>query len=168
MADWILAICTAIGAVVYLNADSKLPQLQVGDPMGPQVFPALIGIGLICSALLLMAEAWRKETWRKETWRKHGPSGAQPRPDHDRGAKEPRHHRIVLAGMVLWTALYYLAFEPIGYLVSTLVYMFVLLAWFNRGRWLVNAACALGFTLAAYAVFTRFLQVALPQGVFGA
>jgi putative tricarboxylic transport membrane protein len=156
MADWILAICTAIGAVVYLNADSKLPQLQVGDPMGPQVFPALIGIGLICSALLLMVE----------TWRKHGPSSARPRPD--RGVPELRHHQIVLAGMVLWTALYYLAFEPIGYLVSTLVYMFVLLAWFNRGRWLVNAACALGFTLAAYAVFIRFLQVALPQGVFGA
>jgi len=47
MGDWVLAICTAIGAVVYLNADSKLPQLQVGDPMGPQVFPALIGIGLL-------------------------------------------------------------------------------------------------------------------------
>ena len=70
--------------------------------------------------------------------------------------------------MVLWTALYYFAFEPLGYLVSTLVYMFVLLACFNRGRWLVNAACAVGFTLIAYAVFTRFLQVALPQGVFGA
>jgi putative tricarboxylic transport membrane protein len=103
-----------------------------------------------------------------ETWRRHGPAGAETRPDHGAGAKERRHHRLVLAGMVLWTALYYLAFEPIGYLVSTLVYMFVLLAWFNRGRWVVNAACALGFTLAAYAVFTRFLQVALPQGVFGA
>jgi putative tricarboxylic transport membrane protein len=70
--------------------------------------------------------------------------------------------------MVAWTALYYLAFEPLGYLISTLVYMFVLLAGFNRGRWWINAACAVCFTLAAYAVFTRFLQVALPPGVFGA
>jgi putative tricarboxylic transport membrane protein len=151
MGDWILAICTAIGAVVYLYSDSKLPELQVGDPMGPQVFPALIGIGLLGSALLLMAE----------TWRKH--HAAQPRPD----ATE-RSHQLVLIGMALWTALYYFAFEPLGYLLSTLVYMFVLLACFNRGRWLVNAACAVGFTLVAYAVFTRFLQVALPQGVFGA
>ena len=157
MADWILAVCTAIGAVVYLNADSKLPQLQVGDPMGPQVFPALIGIGLLGSALLLMAETWRKHR-----------AAAEPRPDPDLGAKEARAHRLILAGMVLWTALYYLAFEPLGYLLSTLLYTFVLLACFNRGRWLVNVACAVGFTLAAYAVFTRFLQVALPQGVFGA
>jgi putative tricarboxylic transport membrane protein len=152
MGDWVLAVCTAIGAVVYLNADSKLPQLQVGDPMGPQVFPALIGIGLLGSALLLMGE----------TWRRHRPADAAP---HDPNA---RTHQLVLAGMVAWTALYYFAFEPLGYLVSTLIYMFVLLACFNRGRWFVNAACAVGFTLAAYAVFTRFLQVALPQGIFGA
>jgi putative tricarboxylic transport membrane protein len=152
MRDWVLAIGTAIGAVVYLNADSRLPQLQVGDPMGPQVFPALIGIGLLGSALLLMAETWRKQR----------PSDAAP---HDPAA---RTHQLILAGMVLWTGLYYFAFEPLGYLVSTLIYMFVLLACFNRGRWLVNAACAVGFTLVAYGVFTRFLQVALPQGVFGA
>ena len=158
MADWILAICTAVGAVVYLYSDSKLPQLQVGDPMGPQVFPALIGIGLLGSALLLMLE----------TWRKHQPAGAQAGPEPDHVHKDALSHQLILAGMVLWTALYYLAFEPLGYLVSTLVYMFVLLACFNRGRWLVNAACAVGFTLIAYAVFTRFLQVALPQGVFGA
>jgi putative tricarboxylic transport membrane protein len=164
MADWILAVCTAIGAAVYLNADSKLPQLQVGDPMGPQVFPALIGIGLLGSALLLMAETWRKQ---------HRPAAesqpaAEPRPDLDTGAKDARTHGLILAGMVLWTTLYYWAFEPLGYLLSTLLYMFVLLACFNRGRWLVNAACAVGFTLVAYAVFTRFLQVALPPGVFGA
>jgi putative tricarboxylic transport membrane protein len=152
MGDWVLAICTAIGAVVYLNADSKLPQLQVGDPMGPQVFPALIGIGLLGSALLLMAETWRKRRL----------AGTTPPPDPTAPA-----HRLILLGMVLWTALYYFAFEPLGYLTSTLIYMFVLLACFNRGRWLINAACAVGFTLVAYGVFTRFLQVSLPQGVFG-
>jgi putative tricarboxylic transport membrane protein len=158
MADWILAVCTVIGAVVYLKADSKLPQLQVGDPMGPQVFPALIGIGLLGSALLLMVETWRK---------RHRPA-AQPQPDPGLGSRDARIHGLILAGMVLWTALYYWAFEPLGYLLSTLLYMFVLLACFNRGRWLLNFACAAGFTLAAYAVFTRFLQVALPPGVFGA
>jgi putative tricarboxylic transport membrane protein len=157
MGDLVLAICTVIGAVVYLSADSRLPQLQIGDPMGPQVFPALIGLGLLGSALLLMVE----------TWRKRRPGGAEPRPHSNQGVKELRAW-LILIGMVLWTALYYWAFEPLGYLLSTLVYMFVLLACFNRGRWWVNAACAVGFTLAAYAVFTRLLQVALPQGVFGA
>src|SRR5579863_5912627 len=93
MADWILAVCTVIGAVVYLKADSKLPQLQVGDPMGPQVFPALIGIGLLGSALLLMVETWRK---------RHRPA-AQPQPDPGLGSRDARIHGLILAGMVLWT-----------------------------------------------------------------
>ena len=39
------------------------------------------------------------------------------------------------------------------------------LAFFNRGRWWVNAASAAGFTLAAYLLFTAFLQVVLPRGI---
>ena len=67
--------------------------------------------------------------------------------------------------MTAWTALYYFAFERVGYVVATVVYMFALLAFFNRGRWWVNAASAAGFTLAAYLLFTSFLQVALPRGI---
>jgi putative tricarboxylic transport membrane protein len=147
--DWALAICIVLGAAIYLYADSKLPQLQIGDPMGPQVFPALIGIGLLGSGLMLMAEL----------------RGRAPKaPLTESGDKR---YRLVLLGVLVWTALYYLAFEPVGYVVSTLVYMFALLAFFNRGRWAVNVACAVGFTAAAYAVFVGILQVALPPGVLG-
>jgi putative tricarboxylic transport membrane protein len=152
LGDWALAICTVIGAALYLYADSQLTQLQIGDPMGPRVFPALIGIGLLASGLMLMGEAARKRRL-----------GSEDRPAE--GAA--RHHQLTLVGVALWTALYYLAFEPVGYLISTLTYMFVLLAYFNRGRWGMNAACALGFTLAADAVFVELLRVALPPGVFG-
>src|SRR5579871_2095470 len=121
--DRALAVCTIGGAAIYLYADSRLPQLQIGDPMGPQVFPALIGIGLLGSGLLLVAETMRK------------PAGGLPAL-----ATEPTEpqFRLVLACMAAWTALYYVAFEPVGYIVSTLVYMFALFAYFNRGRWLVN------------------------------
>jgi putative tricarboxylic transport membrane protein len=152
LGDWALAVCTVLGAAIYLHADSRLPQLQIGDPMGPQVFPALIGIGLLASGLLLAAETRRKRR-RAGDVTPADPAG--------------RQHQLILIGVVMWTALYYLAFEPVGYLISTLVYMFVLLACFNRGRWGMNAACAVGFTLAAYAVFVELLQVALPPGVFG-
>jgi putative tricarboxylic transport membrane protein len=152
LGDWALAICTVIGAAIYLYADSKLPQLQIGDPMGPQVFPALIGIGLLASGLLLMAEAGRKRRL-----------GGEDRP----AESAAKHHQLILIGVAAWTAFYYLAFEPVGYLISTLTYTFVLLAYFNRGRWGLNAACALGFTLAADAVFVELLRVALPPGVFG-
>jgi putative tricarboxylic transport membrane protein len=120
--------------------------------MGPQAFPALVGIGLLISGLLLLGE----------TWRRRRAAGFAPVAPAD---PIERRSRAILAAMTAWTALYYFAFERAGYVVATVVYMFALLAFFNRGRWWVNAASAAGFTLAAYMLFTSFLQVALPRGI---
>ena len=152
MGDVLLGICVIIGAAVYLHADADLPVLQNGGPMGPQAFPALFGIGLLISGLLLLGETWRRR-------RAAGFAPAAPADPIE------RRSRAILAAMTAWTALYYFAFERAGYVVATLVYMFALLAFFNRGRWWVNAASAAGFTLAAYMLFTSFLQVALPRGI---
>ena len=151
MGDVLLGVCVIIGAAVYLFADANLPVLQNGGPMGPQAFPALIGIGLLVSGLLLFGETWRR--------RRTAAAVAVPADPIE------KQSRRILAAMTAWTALYYFAFERAGYLVATIIYMFALLAFFNRGRWWVNAACAAGFTLAAYLVFTSFLQVALPRGI---
>ena len=152
MGDVLLGICVIIGAAVYLHADADLPVLQNGGPMGPQAFPALVGIGLLISGLLLLGETWRRR-------RAAGFAPAAPADPIE------RRSRAILAAMTAWTALYYFAFERAGYVVATVVYMFALLAFFNRGRWWVNAASAAGFTLAAYMLFTSFLQVALPRGI---
>jgi putative tricarboxylic transport membrane protein len=149
--DVLLGVCVIIGAAIYLYADANLPVLQNGGPMGPQAFPALIGIGLLVSGLLLFGETWRR--------RRTAVLAAVPADPIERQSWR------ILAAMTAWTALYYFAFERVGYLVATVVYMFALLVFFNRGRWWVNAACAAGFTLAAYLVFTSFLQVALPRGI---
>jgi putative tricarboxylic transport membrane protein len=149
--DVLLGVGVIIGAAVYLHADADLPVLQNGGPMGPQAFPALVGIGLLASGLLLLSETWRR--------RRAGVAAVV--------AADPieRRSRRILAAMTAWTALYYFAFERVGYLVATAVYMFALLAFFNRGRWWVNAASAAGFTLAAWLLFTSFLQVVLPRGI---
>jgi len=150
--DVLLGVCVIIGAAVYLHADADLPVLQNGGPMGPQAFPALVGIGLLASGLLLLGETWRRR-------RTAGVGATVPADPIE------RRSRAILAAMTAWTGLYYFAFERAGYVVATVVYMFALLAFFNRGRWLVNAASAAGFTLAAYMLFTSFLQVALPRGI---
>jgi putative tricarboxylic transport membrane protein len=150
--DVLLGVGVIIGAAVYLYADANLPVLQNGGPMGPQAFPALVGIGLLASGLLLLGETWRRR-------RAAGIAAAIPTDPIE------RRSRRILAAMTAWTALYYFAFERAGYLVATAVYMFALLAFFNRGRWWVNAASAAGFTLVAYLLFTAFLQVVLPRGI---
>jgi putative tricarboxylic transport membrane protein len=154
--DVLLGISVIIGAAIYLYADANLPVLQNGGPMGPQAFPALIGVGLVLSGFLLLGETWRRRRVMAAATAAAAVAPADP---------IERRSRRILAAMTAWTALYYFAFERVGYVVATVVYMFALLAFFNRGRWWMNAACAAGFTLVAYLLFTSFLQVALPRGI---
>jgi putative tricarboxylic transport membrane protein len=55
-----LAIVVIVGAAIYLYLDLQLPEVRLSDPLGPKAFPALVGVGLISSALLLLFEGHSK------------------------------------------------------------------------------------------------------------
>jgi len=157
MKDVILAISVIAGSAVYLRAALNLPQLRLGDPLGPQMFPSLVAIGLALSGGLLLIESWRKETWRKR------PAAASA--DGIPHRRASRYEYLLLAGMTAWTAAYYAAFEPVGYVPSTIAYLFGLLAVFQKGRWVLNVAYACAFTAVVYLIFGRLLHVVLPSGM---
>jgi putative tricarboxylic transport membrane protein len=161
MRDWVLAGCAVIGALIYLYADSQLPLVRIGDPLGPKIFPAIIGGGLLLSGLLLMLETYRKRR-RVVSVSAAALSPAPPVPAH---APQDRQRPGVLLGMLAWTVVYYFAFEPVGYLVSTVVFLLGLLTMFHRKKPRTNLAVALGFTAVIYAIFTQLLHVPMPQGI---
>jgi putative tricarboxylic transport membrane protein len=159
MADWVLAVFVVTGALIYLRAAMSLERLQVGDALGPQVFPAVVAICMLVSGLLL---AW--ETWRRQV----SPDGAAPPAPNSAVAAAPaeqRRQHLVLIAMAVWTALYYVAFEPVGYIFSTMIYLSALLLYFHRVNPLINLSYAAAFTAVAYLLFTNFLQVVLPAGI---
>jgi len=61
-------------------------------------------------------------------------------------------------------AVYFAVFETLGYVVATTLFLFPVMAWFNRGKWLANALSAALFSIGSYAMFT-WLDVTLPGGV---
>jgi len=150
MTDRVILVCTVIVAIVYLYATTLIPSLEIGDPLGPKAFPRLLGIFLLIGAGVLFLEMW-KERQGKAT----RPAAAAP-PD--------LRHLWVLAAVVAWTGAYYIVFEKAGYVIATAVYLFALMAWFNRGRWLMNALVAALFSALSYAMFLK-LDVNLPKGV---
>jgi putative tricarboxylic transport membrane protein len=159
MADWVLAVFVVTGAMIYLRAAMNLEKLQVGDVLGPQVFPVIVAICMLGSGLLLAWETWRKQANPDSFVPLEKPGDAAVRPAQDR-----RRH-LVLVAMTVWTALYYVAFEPVGYILSTMIYLSALLFYFHRVNPLINLGYAVAFTAAAYLLFTNFLQVVLPSGI---
>ena len=157
MADWILSVLIVSSAVVYLRAATGLERLQVGDVLGPQVFPVLVATCMLGSGLLLAWETWRKQANTEEEAASATPSAT--------ALAHPRHRHLILVAMAAWTALYYVAFEPAGYVVSTMIYLSALLFFFHRVNPLINLGIAATFTAAAYVLFTDLLQVVLPSGI---
>jgi putative tricarboxylic transport membrane protein len=150
MTDRVIFVCTIIIAVVYLYATTLIPSLEIGDPLGPKAFPRLLGIALLIAAGMFALEMWRD--WRA--------NAAQPAegPPFDLAVLK------VLGCVAVWTGCYYLAFDRAGYIVATTVFLFPLMAWYNRGKWIANALSAVVFSGLTYWLFVA-LDVNLPKGI---
>ena len=150
LTDRIIGALTLVLAAVYLYATAQIPALEIGDPLGPKAFPVLLGGGLIAAAILLFIETLKKG---------RAPRAARPR--------ENLRHLWFIAGVTLWTALYFGLFDRAGYLVATATYLLVLMAVFNRRKWLANSLTSVLFAVGSYVLFVKILGVTLPVGVLG-
>ncbi|HSC94195.1 MAG TPA: tripartite tricarboxylate transporter TctB family protein [Burkholderiales bacterium] len=150
MADRIILACTILLAVLYLYATTLIPSLEIGDPLGPKAFPRLIGIALLLAAAMLALEMWRERG--KVAARAQGAALFDPKV------------LKVLAVVAIWIGIYYSMLERLGYILATTAFLFPLMAWFNRGKWLANAISAVGFAALTYWLFVA-LDVRLPRGV---
>ena len=148
--DRVILACTILIAVVYLYATTLIPSLEIGDPLGPKAFPRLLGICLLIAAGLFALEMWRDHKAKV--------------PPPAEGELAPWRYAGMIAVITVWTGIYYAAFEPLGYVVSTLIYLLGLMAWFNRGKWVANVATAALFAGLSYWMFVA-LDVRLPTGI---
>jgi putative tricarboxylic transport membrane protein len=163
-----LALCVFALAFAYLYMDLRLPEVRLSDPLGPKAFPALVGVGLIASAVLLLLESRAKAHAVSQratvTAQTEQLTQAPHATDEAHEAPARKVHPLILIAMLAWTSIYYLAFERAGYLVATAIFLFGLLAYFNRKRQKTNLAIALGVTGVFYLLFSQLLGVPLPTG----
>ena len=150
MTDRVIFVCTIIIAAVYLYATTLIPSLEIGDPLGPKAFPRLLGIFLLIAAGLLFLEMLKDRKAK-----------VAPPPE---GELAPWRYVGLILAITVWTGCYYAAFEPLGYIVATAVYLLALMAWFHRGKWVANVLTAALFSGLSYWMFVT-LDVRLPTGI---
>lgn len=155
MADRIIFACTLVLAGIYFWATSLIPSLELGDPLGPKAFPRMLGVGLLLGAAMLLAEIIRGRRNDRQAGTPDGEAGK---------AKWESHHWIVVS-VAVWTAVYIVLFERLGFILSTAIYLLALTAYFNRGRWLMNVLTSVLFATISYFMFTKLLGVNLPPGI---
>lgn len=138
----------ALGAlgIATITAAARLPAIP-GQPIGPAVFPTVIGAGLCLCAILVFLSV-----------------GA---PGEEEAAPPPRPTLVSLLRLALPVLIligYYLAVEPLGFLLGGIALIFATALGLG-GRPLGSALLAIGMTIAIHSIFSGLLRVPLPEGI---
>lgn len=140
--SYLLALAGIIITTVYYWGIQAIPQLSMGDPLGPRAFPQLLCIAMLFSCLLLLLEGRKKMASRPAL----------------SGSFTP-----VLAALVV-IALYFIGFKPLGYVVDTTLFLLLTMGWCHPKR-RQAVTVAILFPIASWYLFRELLDVPLPGGL---
>ncbi len=137
---WGIILC-AVG-IYYLIEGINLPPAAIGDPLGPLVFPTLLGLSMIACGVHL---------------------AVRPGPRTDQPVLSRRTFPQVLILFVL-LLLYSATIPWMGYLFSTTIFLFITAFLMGERSWLKGAAISVIFSVGVFFLFIRVLTIPLPLG----
>ena len=146
----ITGLIAVLLGVLYTAQSWTLPRATVGNPIGPILFPLILGGGMtILGGMLLVQEYHRiKKT---------------------QGGEKKVSLSLTMYGksilIVTVFCIFYVAlFERIGYVLSTFLFLGAVLLLFNgREKWKISVLIALCFSVGVYVLFGSVLSIQLPR-----
>jgi putative tricarboxylic transport membrane protein len=143
-------VAVLLGAV-YTAQAWNLPRATVGVPMGPILFPLILGVGMtVLGAMLIVQEHLRLKR----------PASA---------GKTAVSFKLTVFGKSIaivtgFCVLYVMLFEFLGYVLSTFLFLGAVLLLFNgKGRWKISLIVATCFSVGVYVLFGSVLSIQLPR-----
>ena len=76
-----------------------------------------------------------------------------------------QHAAAAVAGVAVATGIYFVLFEPLGYAISTSLFMLVTTLYFNKGKTMTNVLTSVLYSFGSYYAFSKLLGVNLPAGL---
>ncbi|OES46448.1 tripartite tricarboxylate transporter TctB family protein [Domibacillus iocasae] len=127
--------------VLFMVESRKIAASSYGSNVGPDIFPIGLGLLLILLSIKLFIETtkMKKEEAKGE------------KPDYKR-------FLTIFAAAVLYVVL----LEPLGYVITTFLFLVVGFQVLEKGRWLKTILIAAGFSFGVYYLFVHVLQGSLP------
>lgn len=152
----VAAFLVAFGGAVMLLARQIWPGVPT-DPLGPRAFPAALGAGILLCGLLLGVAVllFRGLPERTGAFIESGPQEEQAGP----------FSPVRLVGAVIATGAYIAAFEPIGYLLATPVYVAAIALIHGATPRRALLVAPLLTTVALYVAFRFGLRIPVPEGL---
>lgn len=125
----------------FIFESRKISTSAYGSNIGPDIFPIGLGIVLILLSIRLIFE----------TTKYSGKAEKGGKPDYKRF--------LLILGAAL---LYVLLLEPIGYIITTFLFLLFAFQVMERGGWFKTILIAAVFSIGVYYLFVKVLQGSLP------
>ncbi|MCM3790628.1 tripartite tricarboxylate transporter TctB family protein [Domibacillus indicus] len=127
--------------VFFITESRKIAATSYGSNVGPDIFPIGLGILLILLSIKLFTEAVKNK-------------------QEARGGEKPDYKRffIIFAAAILYIVL----LEPLGYVITTFLFLLIGFQVLERGGWLKSIVIAAAFSFGVYYIFVGLLQGSLP------
>jgi putative tricarboxylic transport membrane protein len=147
VASGLLAAANGAAVALYSRTFPSMP----GQPIGPGLFPLVVGLGLVAFGVTLMIGGLRKRE-----------SLAIELDDWVRRPRMRLHFVIVVADVIF----YALVVDRLGFFITAFLFLSTLLLAFDVKRtWIAPTAAAV--TLVIHYGFYTLLRVPLPWGILG-
>lgn len=172
------------GAVLLFSALSMDVPPSNTEDLGPRAFPIIIsGLMTALGVLLVITGARPSKSASAGPPEPALPEGTEHRVSEDVHFVADEMHHVVdevrdlmeepavpflrlLIVLGIFTA-YLMVFIPLGFLISTFLFMATLTSYVAPTKWLRNVLVAAGVTGVVYYAFTELLTVQLPAGLVG-
>lgn len=157
-------VSVGVGAV-YLIMSLALPRAAVGMPQAPKVFPLGLSIIMLGLGAALVVQQYLAVLQKAKSGASPA-TGKQPAAKaKEKGKLEDHTKKIILT--VANGVMYALLFSPIGYVLSTIIFLGLeLLLFSGLKRWKMILTVSLVFSIFVYVLFSTVLGVYLPRMPF--
>lgn len=152
IADLMVAGCAIFLSTAYLIATFDIRSVDIVDPLGPRAYPALLGFVMLGCGVALAAKVVMRYLANMQV--------ADDATDAFAGSQP-----LAVFAVGLWLLAYFIVFERLGFMLSSIVFIFGLTAFFNKGHWLINTAVAIVFPVLLELVLSYLLGRAPAPGI---
>ncbi|HNV19149.1 MAG TPA: tripartite tricarboxylate transporter TctB family protein [Rectinema sp.] len=143
-------IISIVLGLVYSITALRLPQMAMGDRLGPKIFPYFVGIVTIITGIAMILQDRNPEKRSKKV---------------DFGFKEHKNVWIKIGLLTIAGIVFGLVIDGLGYMIATALFMFFVSMLINRGKLVQNIVIAVLFSVVTYFVFGVALKLSLPRGI---
>ena len=137
----------AFSIVMIIFAKDIKPMME--NDLGSGFFPMVVGIAMCALSVLRLVLALREK---------------------EKESKKSNDDLMGGLGTLILIVAYCIAFNPVGFIISTIVYLFLqilLLTPKAKRNWLVISIISVVTPFAFYALFVYLINTPLPRGLFG-